>query len=157
MLTLKVVEVRWLHIQKDNREIIMTSETNHFKHLSDFELNLMVAKHEMRYQPFTQYLPQRNWFGGELVESDKVEMLDDSAVYILAESGKEQKLDFCHDLERTSWLMLKSKINVNFYEDNDGGHLSTDTNWFVDFKNGDRYCRAVVIAYLLEHKLLQPE
>lgn len=33
----------------------MTSETNHFKHLSDFELNLMVAKHELKYQPYRKY------------------------------------------------------------------------------------------------------
>lgn len=135
----------------------MTSETNHFKHLSDYELNLMVAKHEMRYQPLIKYLPQRNFFGSELSETDKKCNLGDSAVFILTESGKEQKLDFCHDFERTSWLMLKNKINVSFYKTSDGGYLSTDTSWFVDFDNTYSYCRAIVIAYLLVHNLLQPE
>tara|TARA_Y100001956_G_scaffold78324_1_gene89907 strand:+ start:1349 stop:1741 length:393 start_codon:yes stop_codon:yes gene_type:complete len=128
---------------------------NQFTHLSDFEINLMVAKEEMKSQPFIKYLPQRDIFGNEVFSGDCDQFRDES-LYILTESGKEQRIDFC-SLD-SSWtnLIMKEKINLHWYEEG-GGNCHTDTSFFVDFSGDFNHPRAVAICYLISKGLLEKE
>lgn len=129
---------------------------NQFKHLSNFEINLMVAKKEMKGQPFIKYLPQRNIFGNDFSSEDGHTWADDS-LYIVTESGKEQEINFCNLTGQWASLMHSCRINLSWYDSSEGGCCSTDTSFFVDFENSYNYPRAVALCYLIEKGLLEVE
>lgn len=121
-----------------------------YEKYTDYELNLLCAKHELQYQPFVKSLPQRDIFGNDT--DNEYEELNDQSVYILTASGREQKINFCEDVSQSYNLMVTGKINVNFYDNDEGGHCSTDTSFFVDFTYNLK--RAILITYLIEKGLL---
>ncbi|AGG57875.1 hypothetical protein VPBG_00103 [Vibrio phage helene 12B3] len=128
---------------------------NQFKNLTNLDINLLVAKEEMKFQPFIKYLPQRNIFGGDFSEEDELTFADDS-LYIITESGREQKINFCSLTGQWIDLLAKEKINLNWYEDI-GGNCCTDTSFFVDFSGDFDHPRAVAICYLISKGLLGAE
>lgn len=120
-----------------------------FQHLSNYKLNLLIAKHSMKSQPFIKYLPQRNIFGEEFQEEDDTEWADDN-LYIITESGREQKLNFCSYSTRCLGLVLEAKLDTSFTRGSEcSGTVNTESGWFIKFTNTSEYCRSVAIAYLL--------
>lgn len=128
---------------------------NQFTHLSDFDINLMIAKEEMKSQPFIKYLPQRDLFGNDILLEDCSQFKDES-LYIITESGKEQKIDFCSLDSLWTTLLVKEKISLSWYDEG-GGNCHTDTSFFVDFSGELNYPRAVAICYLISKGLLEKE
>lgn len=125
---------------------------NWYKEYTDYELNLMCAKHELKFQPFIKFLPQRDIFGGD---ADKdCDSLNDQSVYVNTMSGSEQKINFCEDYSQFYNILLEGEININFYEQEDGGFCTTDTSFFIDFQSKYELKRAVLIAYLVSKGLL---
>lgn len=123
-----------------------------YEEYTDYDLNLICAKHELRYQLFVKFLPRRDLFGGD---ADKdCDELNDPSVYIITESGKEQKINFCEDLSNFYNILLEGEININFYGNEEGGHCTTDTSFFIDFPSKYQLKRAVLITYLVSKGLL---
>lgn len=121
-----------------------------FDNLSDYQINLLCAKHELKGQPFIKFLKQRDIFGCEIKDGSLYRQgMQDNAVYIITESGREQRINFMDTYGHLHTILVKGKINISWDTDG-GGFCTTDTSFFVPFENETGLNRAIVLTYLVD-------
>ena len=121
-----------------------------FDNLSDYQINLLCAKHELKGQPFIKFLKQRDIFGSNIKCDGVCEQgMQDNAVYIITESRREQRINFMDTYGHLHNILVKGKINIQWDADS-GGFCTTDTSFFIPFENETELNRAIVLTYLVD-------
>ena len=113
-----------------------------YEKMSNYEINLAVAKHQLRGQ-FIEYLPQG------LIMNGVPEFGPVNYVEIVTSSGSKQSLDFCSNPEQYTVLQHKEKISVSWWGDYWSIHSPFDCAAVIEkVDSAHKIGKAICIVYL---------